>query len=167
MAFWPFWLPLDDIKLLSLAFLVVVAASKYLHIFQAIHSVQRPTSGEFWFALVVGLLALIHHQPRIYTAALLEMSLADGLAAVIGTRWGNSRRYTVFGSPKTVVGTITFFVVSCAILSYYAAISGALSPMILIAPIALAATILENLAVRGLDNLAVPLFVAGALLLVK
>jgi len=167
VAFWPFWLPLDDIKLLSLAFLVVVAASKYLHIFQAIHSVQRPTSGEFWFALVVGLLALIHHQPRIYTAALLEMSLADGLAAVIGTRWGNSRRYTVFGSPKTVVGTITFFVVSCAILSYYAAISGALSPMILIAPIALAATILENLAVRGLDNLAVPLFVAGALLLVK
>jgi phytol kinase len=167
VAFWPYWLTPNDIKLLSLAFLVVVATSKYLHIFQAVHSVQRPTSGEFWFALVVGALALMHNQPHIYTAALLEMSLADGLAAVVGTRWGNSRRYTVFGSPKTVVGTLTFLVVSCVILARYAAVSGAISPLILIAPIAVAATILENLAVRGLDNLVVPLFVAGALLIVK
>ena len=167
VAFWPYWLPLNDIKLLSLAFLLVVAASKYLHIFQAIHSVQRPTSGEFWFALVVGLLAMLHSNPRIYAAALLQMSLADGFAAVVGTRWGNARRYSVFGSPKTVVGTLTFFVVSCLILARYAAISGALSPAILIVPIALAATIMENFAVRGLDNLVVPLFVAGALLLIK
>jgi phytol kinase len=167
VAFWPYWLSLDDIKLLSLAFLLIVAASKYLHIFQAIHSVQRPTSGEFWFALVVGALAFIHKEPHIYTVALLEMSLADGLAAVIGTKWGNAQRYTVFGSPKTVVGTLTFFVVSCAILGSYAAISAALSPTVLILPIALAATLLENLAVRGLDNLVVPLFVAGALLVIK
>ncbi len=167
VAFWPYWLSLNGIKLLSLAFLLVVAASKYLRIFQAVHSVQRPTSGEFWFALVVGVLAFMHRAPQIYTVALLEMGLADGLAAVVGTRWGNSRRYIVFGSPKTVVGTLTFLVVSLGILARYVAVTGAVSPTILIVPIALIATLLENLAVRGLDNLAVPLFVAGALLLVR
>ena len=168
VAFWPYWLSPNDIKLLSLAFLVTVAISRYLHVFRVIHSVQRPTWGEFWFALVVGLLAFMHGHPHIYTAALLEMSLADGLAAVIGTRYGNSRRYTVFGSPKTVVGTLTFFVVSCLILGRYAAVTAGLPPaLVVLPPVALVATVLENVGVRGLDNLLVPLFVTGALLLVS
>ncbi len=117
VAFWPYFLSPNQIKLLSVAFILAAAASKYFHIFRAIHSVQRPTWGEFWFAITVGLLAFVVHHPHIYTAALLEMSLADGLAAVVGTRFGNGQRYMVFGSPKSVIGTLTFFVTSCLILA--------------------------------------------------
>lgn len=162
VAFWPYWLTTNDIKLLSLAFLVVVIISRQLNVFKAIHSVQRSTTGELWFAVTVGLLAFMHNQPHIYTAALLEMSLADGLAAIIGSRYGNARRYTVFGASKTAVGTATFFVVSLIILGRYAALSGLSLPLIL--PVALVATILENLSINGLDNLIVPLVVAGFLL---
>src|ERR1035437_6998125 len=124
VAFWPYFLSSTDIKLLSAAFLVVVAVSRYLNIFKAIHSVQRPTWGEFWFALVVGGLAfMVPQHPHIYTVALLEMALADGLAAVIGTHYGNRYRYVVFGSPKSIIGTLTFFVTSCAILAGYAFVS--------------------------------------------
>jgi phytol kinase len=165
VAFWPYFLSINDIKLLSVAFLVAVAVSKYLHIFRAIHSVQRPTWGEFWFALVVGLLAFTAgHHPHIYTAALLEMSLADGLAAVIGTRYGNRHRYVVFGAPKSLIGTLTFFVTSCVILAGYAIVSTGLSPVLLLVPIAFVATVLENLGTLGSDNLLVPLFTAAALL---
>lgn len=166
VAFWPYFLSVTDIMLLSAAFLVVVALSRYFNIFKAIHSVQRPTWGEFWFALVVGGLAFIAPQhPHIYTAALLEMALADGLAAVIGTHYGNRYRYVVLGSPKSIIGTLTFFVVSCAILVGYAVMStSVLSPSLLLL-VALIATVLENISVRGLDNLIVPLFVAGVLLL--
>ena len=165
VAYWPHYLSADTIKLFSVAFLVVAMLSKYFHIFRAIHSVQRPTQGEFWFALVVGLLAFtIYQHPHIYTTALLEMSLADGLAAVIGTRYGNRYRYSVFGAPKSVIGTSTFFVVTCVILARYSMMTpGALSLSILV-PVALIATLLENVAVRGLDNLAVPVFIAGVLL---
>ena len=165
VAFWPYFLSVNNIKLLSLIFLVAAAASKYLHIFKAIHSVQRPTWGEFWFALVVGLLAFttVHH-PHIYTAALLEMSLADGLAAVIGMHYGNRHRYSVLGAPKSLIGTLTFFVTSCLILGGYAIYATGLSPVLLVVPIAFVATILENLGARGFDNLLVPLFTAGALL---
>ena len=48
VAFWPFFLDWNDIKLLSIAFIVVVLASKQLKVFQAIHSVQRPTHGELF-----------------------------------------------------------------------------------------------------------------------
>ncbi len=164
VAFWPYFLSANQIKLLSLAFLIGVAVSKYLNFFEAVHSIQRPTWGEFWFALVVGLLAFNTGHPHIYTAALLEMSLADGLAAVIGLRYGKRYHYTVFGSYKTLIGTCTFFIISCLTLVAYNTITFSLvfSPLVLL--IALMATFLENIAVRGLDNLVVPLFVAGALL---
>ncbi len=166
VAFWPYFLDANQIKLLSLAFLIVVGVSKRLDFFQAVHSIQRPTLGEFWFALVVGLLAFDSGHPHVYTAALLVMSLADGLAAVIGLRYGKRYHYTIFGSYKTLAGTLTFFVTSYVILAVYSTITFNLtfSPLILL--ITLTATFLENIAIRGLDNLVVPLFVAGALTLI-
>ncbi len=164
VALWPYFLTSGQIIILSMAFLVGVVVSKYLRIFQAIHSVQRPTLGELWFALVVGLLAFMPDKPHIYTAALLTMALADGLAAVVGTRYGKSHNYTVFGSTKSIAGTATFFATTCVILIGYVLVSLDPLSLLLIVPIAAVATALENVAVRGLDNLLVPLFIAGALL---
>src|SRR6476646_2873629 len=79
VAFWPYFLSWDTIRLLSVAFLVGVALSKYFGIFKAIHSVTRPTWGEMYFALAVGLVTLVTDSPAIYSVALLQMSLADGL----------------------------------------------------------------------------------------
>lgn len=167
VAFWPYFLSSNEIKLLSIAFLIVVGVSKYFNIFQAIHSVQRPTMGEVWFAVVVGLLAFtIDTHPHIYTAALLEMSLADGFAAVIGTRFGNSGKYTVFGYTKSVIGTATFFVISVGILVAYSLLTQNALSLPTVLPLALAITVLENVATNGFDNLVVPLTTAAILLLV-
>ena len=159
VAFWPFFLSWNSVLVLSLGFLVVVGISKWLNLFQAIHSVQRPTWGEVYFAIAVGSLALITDNKWIYAAALLQMSLADGLAAVIGTRFGNSSRYLIFGHTKSLIGTLTFFVVSLVILL-------ALGPQLPqhfsageLAGLALLATVIENFAVSGLDNLFIPLII--------
>jgi dolichol kinase len=165
VAFWPYFLSPNYIKLLSLGFIVVVMASRYFGLFQAIHSVQRPTLGEFWFALVVGLLAFLIHHPHVYTAGLLTMALADGLAAIAGTHYGNKQRYIVFGSPKSIIGTATFFAVTIAILIGYSITTPGALPVWALAGVAAGATVLENIAVRGFDNLFVPLFVAGCLFL--
>jgi phytol kinase len=167
VAFWPFFLTWYQIELLSLAFLAAIAVSKYLNIFKAIHSVQRPTGGEIFFALAVGAIALITHDKWIYMTALLQMSLADGLAAIIGVRYGRRYRYLVFGQTKSIAGTIVFAVVSFATLLVYNHYSG--SPMLgllSMLSLTLAVSLIENLAVMGLDNLLVPLLVAVALGLV-
>lgn len=165
VAVWPFFLGWTQIELLSVAFAVVIIISKALNVFGAIHSVQRPTYGEIFFALVVGAIALLTHSKEIYAAAVLQMSLADGLAAVIGSKYGHFTRYHVLGHVKSAVGTATFFVVSLAILAGYAyGVHADFSPAFVL--IALGAALLENVAVLGLDNLLVPLFVAAALLFV-
>lgn len=163
VAFWPFFLDWNDIKLLSIAFIVVVLASKQLKLFQAIHSVQRPTHGELFFALAVGAIALVSQNEWIYMAAVLQMSLADGLAAVVGTRFGNHTRYMVLGHTKSIHGTATFLVVSIAILIVFTAFSGIILSLPVILGIAIAASLVENVSVEGIDNLLVPILVATAL----
>lgn len=163
VAFWPFFLSWDEIRLLSLAFLVVVVGSSYFKIFHAIHSVQRPTYGEVCFAAIVGLLTFVTHSKGIYAAALLQMSLADGFAAIFGTRYGRDNKYRLWGHTKSVVGTGAFFVTSLTILIGYGLWSDNGLPIIIAVGAAAVAAGIENIASHGFDNLFVPLFV-GALL---
>lgn len=162
VAFWPFYLDWNQIQFLSIAFLIVVGFSKYLNVFQAIHSVQRPTLGELYFALAVGIVPFITHDKWIFMAAILQMGLADGMAAVIGERWGK-QSYLVFGSRKSIAGSLTFYIFSLAILVLYVYGSGDnLTPFVVVG-IGAVATAIENLAVRGLDNILLPIFVAVVL----
>lgn len=160
VAFWPFFLSWNQIIFLSAAFLAGVAVSRYLNIFQAIHSVQRPTWGEVFFAAAVGIVALVAQSKGIYAAAVLQMSLADGLAAVIGTRFGKGNSYKVFGATKSVVGTLTFFVTSSALLIGYSVVTEAYLPLAFLIALAIGTSFIENLGVGGLDNLLVPLLIA-------
>lgn len=160
VAFWPFFLSWTEIRWLSLAFLVVVSLSHYFKVFHAINSVQRPTYGEVFFALTVGLLTLVTHNKAIYATAILQMSLADGLAAVIGTHYGRENKYHLLGHTKSVAGTAAFFVVSLAILIGYAMWSASGLSVTIVVFGALMAAALENIASFGLDNILVPLFIA-------
>jgi phytol kinase len=166
VAFWPFFLSWKQIELISVAFLVGTVLSKSLHIFQAIHSVQRPTWGEIFFALAVGGTALITHDKWIYMAALLQMSLADGLAAIVGTRYGKGRRYLVFGHAKSLAGTATFLLTSLIIVLAFSHLSGAHLTSLYVLGLVVGSSLIENLGVFGLDNVLVPLLVALSLRLI-
>lgn len=159
VAFWPFFLSWNEIRILSVAFLLGVVISKYLGLFNAIHSVQRPTWGEVFFALAVGALTFITQDKWVYAAAVLQMGLADGLAAVVGIKYGNATRYLVLGHRKSIIGTTTFFATSLLVLlgfNYWA--SGPVEPIQLLG-IAALATAIENIGVKGFDNLLVPVTV--------
>lgn len=159
VAFWPYFLDWTEIRLLSLAFFVVVLASMHLGVFKAIGSVQRPTYGEIFFALSVGLLTTITTSKGIYAAAILQMALADGFAAIIGGRFGTENKYHLYGRTKSLAGSATFFVISLALLIGYSQFSdnGLIWQYVVIG--ALGATLLENIAALGFDNLLVPVAV--------
>ena len=163
VAFWPFFMTWNQIRLLSLAFLLVVVISKYLHLFRAIHSVQRPTWGEIYFALAVGAITFITDNKWIYMTALLQMSLADGLAAIIGVRYGMKRHYLIFGQVKSLIGTAAFIMTSILILLAFVHFSGYALSTASILGLAYFAAIIENVGVFGLDNLLVPLLIATVL----
>lgn len=161
VALWPVFLTWSQIELLSIVFVAAVAVSRQFNIFKAIHSVQRSTWGELYFGAAVGLIAVATHNPAIYAVALLHMSLADGLAAIVGEKYGRKSAYKIFGAKKSPIGSATFFVVSATLLAVYSAQQGpGVSLGIWLPFIAITATLLENIAVRGLDNLLIPVFIA-------
>ena len=164
---WPLYLEWNEIRMISIALTIGFVVCMRLRLFQSIGSVARLTYGEVLFTLIIGGLTLVTASPSIYAAAILHLSLADGLAALLGLRYGRMTSYHVFGHTKSVVGTAAFFVTSVAILTAYSLLapSGLAWEFIVLG--AAGAAFLENVGVLGLDNLLVPAFVVGLLTFVK
>lgn len=165
MASWAFYFGTQQIQLLSIALLLGVILSRYLHIFTSVHGVQRKTLGEVFFALSVGLTATIAPNAWVYAAAILHMSLADGFAAVVGTAYGKKTEYRIMGQHKTLIGTLTFYLISLTLTFWLVFLSGggvAYQSWLILFWLPLLTTLAENLAPRGLDNIIVPTAVVGA-----
>lgn len=160
VAFWPFFLSWRQIQFISLLFLITVLLSIRLNVFSAIHAVSRNKVGEVLFAMVIGILSLITSKDWVFTAAMLHLSLADGLAAICGLAWGEGSTYKIMGRAKSLVGSLAFFFTSVLIMICYAAFSGLSYSAVTLVWLPVAATIAENVSGEGTDNMVVPLLVA-------
>jgi len=162
IAIWPFIMGWEAIQLLAAAMLVVISISRQFRIFKGIHNVKRRTYGEYFFPISVGLCALITDSKWIFMASILHLSLADGLAALVGTRFGKRTYYRIFGQNKSWVGTGTFLLLSGYII--FVAVAGDIGDFASVSPLVviwlpLLATAAEGVAVYGTDDLLVPLVV--------
>ncbi|MGI6433461.1 MAG: diacylglycerol/polyprenol kinase family protein [Sphaerochaetaceae bacterium] len=91
----------------------------------------------------------------------LAMGYGDGLAAVIGSRWGKRKIYHA----KTLIGSLTMFIVTLLIAIGFSAgyqlnILGSWYWVVGVIGIALVCALLEIFSPWGLDNIIVPLGVA-------
>ncbi|HZM64262.1 MAG TPA: hypothetical protein VFB59_03970 [Candidatus Saccharimonadales bacterium] len=163
IATWPFYLGWGQIQLLSLLALVAAIISIKLNVFRSIHAVKRNAVGEVMAAIIVGILALICDDPWIFAAAMLHLSLADGLAAIVGLAYGDNNSYKVLGETRSVAGNLACFFASIAIMLLYtiAGDNGYSALTLLGLPIMV--TVGENFAIKGTDNLVIPLLVAFTL----
>jgi phytol kinase len=164
IASWAFFMPFWLIRALSLLLLMGVFVTKRLRLFNSIHHVSRPTYGTYLFPIGIWLSALFATTDWVYVAAILHLSLADGFAALVGTRFLKHRKhkYNVFGQPKTIMGTATFYVfsllITAAVVLYDQPVYNAVA-MGLIFWLPLSTTLLENLGVYGTDNVLIPMLV--------
>lgn len=163
IAFWPWFMSFYQIQVISLVMVLVVILARRFNLFRGIYSVRRRTLGDIMFPFTVGILATLTQSEWIFAAALLHLGLADGLAAVVGDRLGKKNRYKIFGEVRSIAGSVTFLVVSILIMTAVISFGpdefkGFYLPLLILLPIA--ATCIENLSVRGADNIFVPLFIA-------
>lgn len=166
IAFWPLYMSWQTIQLLSLALFAGVLISYEFGVFGAIHKVKRQTSGELWYPLGIGLAAVLITQPWIFALAILHLSLADGLAAVVGSKWGRRSTYYIGTHTRSLLGSFTFLIVSLVLsLSAFIFLRDELPGVSLavFAVVPFLATMVESLSRHGLDNIFVPLSVVVAL----
>ena len=176
-AWLPLWLGWRSIIVLGVMLFLGVLLANHLKLFKSIHSIGRSTVGEYLFPVSMVLLAILFKNTIIFAAAMLELGVADGLAAVIGTRYGKKTVFKVLGQKKSKHGTFTFFVCSTAILFWAlyaqhpvvvgAGIASIAVTAVLSVCLAMVLTVAELIGVKGTDNITVPFIAATALWLLK
>jgi phytol kinase len=122
--------------------------------------------GTVYYALSLTLLAAVFwyvEKPWIAALGMILMAWADGLADVIGRKFG-IHKYRIMGSVKSFEGSIGFFIIgvlsSFATISFFKAyMEATLTHPVLLISILIAgiATIIEGLSPKGTDNLTVPI----------
>jgi phytol kinase len=171
MASWPWLISWRAIQSLSLLMLIIMAANYYFGVFNYQKRIGRVTYGDIFLALAVLISATISHNKIFFALAILEVAVADGLAALAGNSYGKDWTYKVLGYKKTLIGTMVFWIATASILTpgllaahdifsfkdyYY---------LLLLLPPAL--TLIENVAIYGVDNLIIPIFLIAVLRLVQ
>jgi dolichol kinase len=161
IASFGFWVDYKWVMLLSVGFIVANIINRYTNYFHAIHAVKRKSWGDVLFGVGVLIVAWFEPSAWLFAAAILQVSLADGLAAVAGVTYGKKHgRYYLFGQPKSIIGSCVFVIVSGFILSIvflfdsYFVDPVAMLPVVFLLPLLLVCV--ENLAVYGTDNVFLP-----------
>lgn len=130
-------------------------------ILPGINSVGRKSWGTFFYAVSIGVLIAWFwplQQPQYAALGILVMAWGDGLAAVIGQRFGQ-HRYEVWGMQKSWEGSATMCLVSYCVSSLLLlGVQGNVwQTWVMSLAVALIATTLETFSKFGIDNLTVPL----------
>lgn len=159
----------------SILFSAIALLSYWFPILPAINSVGRRSLGTFFYAVSIGLLIgwfWPQEYPQYAVLGVLVMAWGDGLAALIGQRFGR-HAYQVGGLQKSWEGSLTMALASYVVCSLvFVGVQG-ITWQTWVVPIAVAllATGLEAFSVWGVDNLTVPIgsavlgFALGELLL--
>lgn len=166
-ATWPFFLNTYWILFLCLVILGSMLVTRRYKFIKSGYDVKRKSWGEFLFPVGIAVCALLHPNKWIFLAAILHLGLADGVAALFGTRYGKNNQFKVFGETRSIVGSAAFLGTSVLIIVFIGQYVPAFIflPALLIVPIT--STALEALAIKGTDNLIVPLFVTVALSIIR
>jgi phytol kinase len=139
---------------------LLAALNHRLRVLPSVEDVGRASYGTVAYGASITLLLwqFWPSQPATVAAGVMVMALGDGLAGLLGPLWP-SPNWHVLGQKRSLLGTSTMAGASLIVLSGLSlAVGGPSWTQLLM--IAIAATLLEQLAVAGIDNLTVPLGVA-------
>ncbi len=156
------WLDISSAVIISAAIIAAAIAmvSYLIPILPSIESVGRKSFGTLFYALSIGVLAACFWQdnPQYTTIGILTMAWGDGMAAIIGQRFGK-HPYHVGGITKSWEGSFAMlgaaFIVTETILLFVEGNSWQIWSISLM--VSVVATILEAFSKLGVDNLTVPI----------
>lgn len=165
-AFWPFFMSWGQVQFVTFLAVGAIIFMRITKLFSSVYDIKRHSWGDLIAPSTIGLLALAQPPTWIFAVAVLHISLADGFAAIIGSKYGKHNHYKVLWNNKSVAGTFAFWIVSFSILSWLL-VAGPLDfggfslPILLWLPLIAAG--LENISPHGSDNFFVPVLIAGTL----
>ncbi|ABW29479.1 diacylglycerol/polyprenol kinase family protein [Acaryochloris marina] len=145
----------------SVIFSIVTLLSYRYPILSSVSGVGRKSLGTFFYALSIGILIAWFWPlklPQYAAIGILTMTWGDGLAALIGQRFGR-HPYQVWGMKKSWEGSLSMAGVSCLIIYGILWITQGNITATWISAVAISVIVstLEAFSKWGIDNLTVPI----------
>ncbi|MBD2436575.1 diacylglycerol/polyprenol kinase family protein [Nostoc sp. FACHB-110] len=139
----------------------ITLLSYRLPILPGINSVGRQSLGTFFYAVSFGILVAWFwyiQQPQYAAIGIMVMTWGDGLAALVGQRFGK-HKYQVFGANKSWEGSLTMALAGYVVCFFILlGVQGNIWQIWVVSlVVAIVATALEAVSFLGIDNLTVPL----------
>ncbi|CAN5688255.1 hypothetical protein BH23PAT2_BH23PAT2_10060 [soil metagenome] len=159
IATWPMYMSWHEIRIALVIGFVSAVVVRKLVLFPSIFDVKRRTYGDIAAPLIIIIAAMLEPTRTIFAVAVLHVAFADGMAALIGSRFGRKKAYNIMKQKKTVIGTLTFYVCSMIIMTTAAIFKPTIdipTTLVYIGVIPILATYIENISPNGLDNIFVP-----------
>ena len=152
------------------AFITILVLINYIYrLFPIIEDIDRKSFGTLFYcsSLLILISIFWDKDPISLFAGVFIMTFGDGLAGLIGKNF-ISKSWFILNQKKSLIGTITMFLVSLIItlsLAYF----GGYEISLFLPLIALLATLIEQFSFAGIDNLCVPIIssIAFNLLITK
>lgn len=159
IAWWlhiPTWLCVSA----GVTFTVIALASHHTNILPMLNDVGRKTYGVFYYALSITILVTLlwDEHPQYAVIGVMVMSWGDGMAALIGKRFGK-HTFVLMGNKRSYEGSFAMFTTSLLVMLGIFGITHGIHPRDLgvAIPVAAIAALLEAYSPGGTDNLSVPL----------
>jgi phytol kinase len=163
IAWWlhiPTWICISA----GVIFSAIALASHNINILSMLNDVGRKTYGVFYYALSITILVTVlwEHHPQYAAIGVMVMSWGDGMAALVGKRFGK-HTFIHLGNKRSLEGSFAMFVTSLIVIVSILGIANGfrLKDIGIAIPIAAIAALLEAYSPGGTDNLSVPLSSAG------
>lgn len=148
-----------------LTFILLNYLSYKLNLLSAMERGGKGDLGTVYFPISLLILVAftfgVLKQPMIGAVGILVMGYGDGLAAIIGKKYG--KHQLIFG--KSIEGSLAMFITSLIVTITILIIFGIPNLILIALAVAIIATIIELFTPKGLDNLSVPLITSLALYL--
>jgi len=147
--------------ILPAAFVVINTLSYKFKLLKTMEREQNEGFGTIYYAisiLIVTIFTYLNNNPMIGTIGMLTMGYGDGFAAIVGQKV-KSKKYKIGKTTKTLAGSSAMFGTSFIISIIVLHILGVEYFVLKGLGIAVSATALEAISIRGLDNITVPIIV--------
>lgn len=163
---WFFMFMFDNVWVAIIAPVIFVILNYISHrknIFSAIERKGNSDLGTVYFPIsLVAIVLLSHFFDSLIagTVAILILGYGDGITAIVGKKFGKKKVF----NDKSLVGTLTMFVVSAIVTTLVLVFGTSLSALnvfLFALIISIVASVVELITPKGFDNLSIPLVVFG------
>ena len=145
-------------------FAIVTLASYKFQLLPRIDNVGRKSFGTFFYAVSIAVLVGWFwgvNRPEFGVLGILVMTWGDGLAGLVGKRFGR-HRYAFFGMEKSWEGSLTMAIVSTVVTAIILSNVVSSTPQLITIAftVGILSALLESFSILGIDNLTVPILSA-------